>query len=132
MRKALDISIPKMAGYICFNEFLSMLIYLLALDLILNCPLIWVRCPSTFFLILCKGFAVNLPFEFPQLFTGNYRFQNLIVMNVLPVPVQTQFLRINPITYGYQSSVKCLRAEVYGYHPGMFFFILLDFSNWHI
>ena len=49
-------------------------------------------------------------------------------MNLLPVPVVTQFIRINPITAGDGSGYRCLRAEVYGYHPGKllisFFFIL--------
>ena len=65
-----------------------------------------------------------------QLFTGNYRFQNLIVMNLLPIPIKTQFLRINPITAGYQSLIRCLRAEVYGYPPGntwfWTFYLVLD------
>ena len=60
-----------------------------------------------------------------QLFTGNYRFQNLIVMNLLPIPITTQFLLINPITAGYQSNVRCLRAEVYGYHPGCISFAVV-------
>ena len=53
-----------------------------------------------------------------QLFTGNYRFQNLIVMNLLPIPITTQYLRINPIEFGLGSADRCLRAEVYGYPPG--------------
>ena len=65
-----------------------------------------------------------------QLFTGNYRFQNLIVMNLLPIPITTQFLRINPIEFGLGSAVRCLRAEVYGYPPGntwfWTFYLVLD------
>ena len=64
-------------------------------------------------------FISYLRYTILQLFTGNYKFHNLIVMNLLPVPVTTQYLRIYPVIVGYQSVDKCLRAEVYGYHPGM-------------
>ena len=50
-------------------------------------------------------------------------------MNVLPVLVKTRFLRIIPISKSYSSTARCLRAEVYGCHPGMFFLSFLDFSN---
>ena len=57
-----------------------------------------------------------------QRFTGNYKFQNLIVMNALPQPITTQYLRIYPITGGETSAMKCLRSEIYGYHPGILLF----------
>eukprot|EP00794_Sanderia_malayensis_P017289 gene17289-19017_t len=51
-----------------------------------------------------------------MLFTGNKPFKNLPVLNFLPIPVTSQFLRINPIEKG-GANVRCLRAEIYGYHP---------------
>eukprot|EP00794_Sanderia_malayensis_P007980 gene7980-8837_t len=54
-----------------------------------------------------------------MLFTGNKPFKNLPVLNLLPIPVTTQFLRINPIEKG-GATVRCLRAEIYGYHPVCF------------
>ena len=47
------------------------------------------------------------------------------MLNLLPVPVTGQIVRIYPITAGAGAGTeKCLRTELYGYHPGICICIL--------
>ena len=68
---------------------------------------------------------------FFQLFTGNNKFQSVPVLNLLPVPVTGQIVQIYPITAGAGAGTeKCLRTELFGYHPGIYIsYYLLYYYN---